>query len=67
MLPIIQMGPARRKKRTSRRKSVETVFSVVVVTECLQQCYTELHALQAMTNLRVILTTSNTKTCEGSL
>lgn len=50
MLALLQMGHARRKKKISRRKSsndvihssAETVFSVAVVKEGLQECYTEL-------------------------
>lgn len=47
--------------------SVETVL-VAFVMECLQQCYTELHTLQAMASLIVIQSTGYTKELfEGSL
>lgn len=47
--------------------SVETVL-VAFVMECLQQCCTELHALQAMASLIVIQSTGYTKELfEGSL
>lgn len=48
--------------------SVETVLSVAFVIECLQQCYTELHALQATASLIVIQSTGYKKELfKGSL